>query len=151
MATLSRKPKLLSSLHETLRTGHIIAHTARHELRLERSRLLTAEPLFPVAGKFNYARSTVHFLAYIQQEPALQLLLQHVCSVNLTREGQYLAFDEALEYFGVHFVKQNISGNPINEENLMLQIQAVQGERDRIDLLLSEFLGDHVAAQGKHT
>jgi len=69
----------------------------------------------------------------------------------LTQEGQYLAFDEALEYFGVHFVKQNISGNPINKENLMLQIQSVQAERDRIDLLLSEFVGDHTTAQGERT
>src|SRR5215510_10269021 len=106
-------------------------------------------PLFAVAAKSNYARSVVHFLAYIQQEPGLQLLLRHACSVNLTQEGQYLAFDEALEYFGVHFVKQNISGNPINQENLMLQIQSVQAERDRIDLLLSEFVGDHTTIQGE--
>jgi hypothetical protein len=36
--------------------------------------LAAFSPLFTAAGKSNYARSVVHFLAYIQKEPELQLL-----------------------------------------------------------------------------
>jgi len=37
-----------------------------------------------------------------------QELLRTVCSVNLTEKGHYFAFDEALEFFEVKYVKQNI-------------------------------------------
>ncbi|UZO00260.1 uncharacterized protein OCT59_001512 [Rhizophagus irregularis] len=48
---------------------------------------------------------------------------------------------------GVKYIKQNISGNPINIDQLKNQIKAVQSERDRINLFLSEFLDDNVAHQ----
>ena len=53
-----------------------------------------------------------------------------------------------METFGVKFIKQNISGNPINTEQLKNQIKATQSERDRINLFLFEFLDDNVAYQG---
>ena len=105
-------------------------------------------PLFPVAGKLNYASSVTFFLAHLAKHPELKELLKHACSINLSREKHFFAFDEALETFGVKYVKQNISGNPINTEQLKNQIKAVQGERDRIDLFLFEFLDDNVAYQG---
>ncbi|PKC53026.1 hypothetical protein RhiirA1_543319 [Rhizophagus irregularis] len=64
------------------------------------------------------------------------------------REKHFFAFDEALETLGVKYIKQNISGNPINIDQLKNQIKAVQSERDRINLFLSEFLDDNVAHQG---
>ncbi|CAB4407227.1 unnamed protein product [Rhizophagus irregularis] len=67
--------------------------------------LLAFSPLFPVAGKNNYAKSVTHFLSYVNDDKTLQKLLQYVCSVNLTRPGYYFGFDEALERFGVMFVK----------------------------------------------
>ena len=45
--------------------------------------------------------------------------------------------------FGVKFIKQNITGNVINEENLKLQIKASQNEQERIDTLLSEYLDNN--------
>ena len=42
------------------------------------------------------------------------------------------SFDEALERFGVMFIKQNIGGKPMTAEELKLQISAVQSERDRL-------------------
>ena len=61
---------------------------------------------------------------------------------NLTKPGHYFGFDEALERFGVMFVKQNISGNCMDSENLKRQISSVQAERDHLSMLLSEYVGD---------
>jgi hypothetical protein len=60
----------------------------------------------------------------------------------LARKGYYLAFDEALEIYGVRYIKQNIIGNIVDQENLNLQIQPLRKklERERIDTLLNEFL-----------
>jgi hypothetical protein len=68
-------------------------------------------PLFIAAGKSNYARSSTYFLSLINSNSLLQKLLQYVCSVNLTQPGHFFGFDEALERFGVQFIKQNINGN----------------------------------------
>ena len=108
-------------------------------------------PLFPAGGKLNYTRSTVHFLSLLAKYPRLKKLLHYAGSVNLTKESHYYAFDEALETFGVKFIKQNITGNVINEENLKRQIKAAQSERERIDLLFSEFIDDNVMSCSKHS
>ena len=104
-------------------------------------------PLFPAAGKLNYTRSVVHFLSILAKYPRIQSLLNYTGSVNLTRDGHYFAFDEALETFGVKFIKQNITGNVINEENLKRQIKSAQNEKERMNLLFSEFLGDTVMSK----
>ena len=113
--------------------------------------LLAFSPLFPVAGKSNYARSVTYFLSYVNDDLTLQKLLQYVCSVNLTQPGHYFGFDEALERFGVMFVKQNISGNYMDNEELKHQITSVQNERDRLNTLLSEYVGDTALFKGERT
>ncbi|RGB32054.1 hypothetical protein C1646_763336 [Rhizophagus diaphanus] len=55
----------------------------------------------------------------------------------------YRSTAQALETFGVRFIKGNISGNVIDEKNLKNQIKASQSERERIDLLMSEYLNDN--------
>ena len=105
--------------------------------------------MFPVAGKSNYARSVTYFLSFVNDDPKLQKLLQYVCSVNLTRPGHFFGFDEALERFGVKFVKQNIGGNYMDNEDLKLQISSVQAERDRLTMLLSEYVGDEILIKGE--
>ncbi len=95
----------------------------------------------------NYAHSTVHFLAILTKYPYIQTLLNYAGSVNLTRDGHYFAFDEALETFGVKFIKQNVTGNVINEDNLKRQIKSAQNEKERMDLLFSEFIGDNVMSK----
>jgi hypothetical protein len=113
-------------------------------------------PLFPIAGKVNYTRSTVHFLAILAKNPKIQTLLKHASSVNLTQNGHYFSFDEALETFGVKYIKQNITGNVVDEKNLKRQIKAAQFEKERMNLLLDEFLDDIVlstttrAIKGRH-
>ncbi|GET55152.1 hypothetical protein GLOIN_2v1761305 [Rhizophagus irregularis DAOM 181602=DAOM 197198] len=107
---------------------------------LQHDSLTAFAPLFPAAGKNNYTTSVAHFLSILKKYPNLEKKLKHCASINLTRKGHYLAYDEALEVHGVGYVKQNIIGNVINQENLNLQIKATQEEKERIDILLNEFL-----------
>ncbi|PKC06871.1 hypothetical protein RhiirA5_418981 [Rhizophagus irregularis] len=97
---------------------------------LQKFRLAAFAPLFPVAGKSNYATSVTHFLANLEKYPLLEKKLRLCVSINLAREGHYPAFDEALETHGVAYIKQNITGNSCNQENLELQIKATQEERN---------------------
>ncbi|RHZ88408.1 hypothetical protein Glove_23g145 [Diversispora epigaea] len=121
------------------RTG---IRTENNELQIQC--LSAFSPLFPIADKINYTRSTIHFLAIIAKNPKIQTLLKYASSVNLTQNGHYFAFDEALETFGVKFIKQNITGNVVDEKNLKRQIKAAQSEKEQMNLLLDEFLDDIV-------
>jgi len=103
--------------------------------------------LFSTAGKNNYMKSIVQYLSIVAKYPRLQKLLSHIGSVNLTCEGHYYAFDEALETFGVKFIKQNITGNICDNETLKRQIKASQAERERMDLLIGEFTNDITISQ----
>ena len=85
-----------------------------------------------------------HFLSYVEDDSSLRELFRHVCSVNLTPPGHYFAFDEALEQFGVSFVKQNIRGKLVDSNDLRQQISSVQAEKDHLTLLVSEYVGDMV-------
>ena len=106
-------------------TGYLIEHKIgirKGNYDMQFKNLAAFSPLFPIAGKSNYARSVTHFLSYINEDLALQKLLQYICSVNLIQPGHFFGFDEALERFGVKFIKQNISGNYMDPEELKLQI-----------------------------
>ncbi|RGB22279.1 hypothetical protein C1646_748562 [Rhizophagus diaphanus] len=63
--------------------------------------------------------------------------------------SHYFAFDEALEIFGVKFIKQNITGNVVDDNKLKLQVKAVQSERDHIEILLSEYFNDPCESIGQ--
>ncbi|PKC70635.1 hypothetical protein RhiirA1_454521 [Rhizophagus irregularis] len=104
-------------------------------------------PLFPSAGKMNYTKSTVNYLALLAKNPKLCILLRFAPSVNLTCDGHFYVFDEALETFGVKYIKENITGNVYNNENLKRQIKAAQAEKERMDLLFGEFIGDIVVSK----
>ena len=43
-------------------------------------------------------------------------------------EGHYLAVDETLEIYSVKFIKQNITGNVVDDETLKTKIKAAQSE-----------------------
>ena len=79
-------------------------------------------------GKHLYSRAAVHFLSEITRYPQLRQLLQHVGSANLTREGHYFAFDEALEFFGVKYIKQSMTQRIITEDNFKRHIKSAQSE-----------------------
>ncbi|GBB98059.1 hypothetical protein RclHR1_31290002 [Rhizophagus clarus] len=53
--------------------------------------------------------------------------------------------------FSVHFIKQNITGNIIDEAKLKANIKAAQSKRDRTDLLLSEYLDNTSISQSERT
>ncbi|GBB98812.1 hypothetical protein RclHR1_03330009 [Rhizophagus clarus] len=102
---------------------------------------------FEWAGKMNYIKSTVNYLALLTKYPKLCVLLEFASSINLTQKGHFYAFDEALETFGVKFIKENITGNIYNIENLKRQIKAAQAEKERMDLLFGEFIDDIVISK----
>ena len=119
---------------------------------LQRDSLSAAGPLFASAAKSNYTTAIAHFLATIAAHPQLEEKLRHCGAFKIPYNADSdtenvrhtcFGFDEALEAFGVRFVKGNVSGNVINEENLKTQIKASQSERERIDLLMSEYLDDN--------
>ncbi len=119
---------------------------------LQRDSLSAARPLYASAAKSNYTTVIAHFLATIATYPQLKEKLNH-CSAfkiqqNIDSASESIhhicfGFDEALETFGVKFIKGNVSGNMIDEKNLKNQIKAFQSERERIDLLMSEYLNDN--------
>jgi hypothetical protein len=119
---------------------------------IQKDSLAAAAPLFASAAKFNYTTAIAHYLATIATYPQLKKKLHYANSFRIPREESdsrhiCFAFDEALETFGVKYIKQNINGNCIDEKNLKNQIKACQEERDRIDLLMSEYLNDKSVSQ----
>ncbi|RHZ81960.1 hypothetical protein Glove_115g59 [Diversispora epigaea] len=127
--------------------GLFLAHKAGIRIgnyNIQKSTLAAFAPLFPVAGKSNYSQSVAHFFGILEKYPKLEEKLQYVPSFKVSEDkrGHFLAFDEALEMFGVKFIKQNINGNVIDPENLKRQIKAAQIERERIEMLLNEYLNN---------
>ncbi|RGB36565.1 hypothetical protein C1646_757956 [Rhizophagus diaphanus] len=121
---------------------------------IQRESLAAAGPLFASAAKSNYITAIVHFLATIAMYPQLKEKLLHVSSFKIPHENNNyhhtcFSFDEALETFGVKFIKQNVTGN-VSDKNLKNQIKACQDERDRIDLLMCEYLNDKLASKAEH-
>ncbi|PKY16092.1 hypothetical protein RhiirB3_381466 [Rhizophagus irregularis] len=121
---------------------------------LQKNALAAFGGLFASAAKTRYASSVCHFIGILEKFPRLEDKLRYAASIridhNEKRKGHFFAYDEALETFGVKFIKQNISGNVINMESLKLQIKSAQTERDQIGILLSEYLNDPTASTGNH-
>ncbi|CAG8765642.1 9922_t:CDS:2, partial [Cetraspora pellucida] len=113
-------------------------------LDMQLKNLAAFAPLFPVAGKNNYAMSIAFFLESILHHPQQYELLRHVASVNIIREYYYLAFDEALEQYGIKFIKQNLASGLSDSVLLKQRIAAIQDEHKRMLMLYSEFVSDNV-------
>ncbi|GBB92691.1 hypothetical protein RclHR1_20420001 [Rhizophagus clarus] len=114
--------------------------------------LSAAAPLYASAAKSNYTTAIAHYLSIIAAHPKLEERLNYCgafkipCDVNEDSRHVCFSFDETLETFGVRFVKQNVYGNIIDEKNLRDQIKSSQDERERIDLLMSEYLNDYAVS-----
>lgn len=121
----------------------------RGDFDLQIACLAAFAPLFPVTGCFRYAESVATFLGNLHQDPEFQKRLFKVPSVNLTQDGHYLAYDEALETYGVQFVKQMMTGRLGDEKNLQRQIQGSQGEIERLSAL-DEFINDETVSVTHH-
>src|SRR6266480_3489234 len=95
---------------------------------LQRDSLSAAGPLYASAAKSNYTTAIAHFLSTIAAYPRLEEKLRYCAAFKIPNKDRHVCFgfDEALETFGVKFIKQNISGDVINEENLNNQIKASQ-------------------------
>ncbi|RGB23078.1 hypothetical protein C1646_775049 [Rhizophagus diaphanus] len=108
-----------------------------------------AASLYASAAKSNYTTAIAHYLSIIVAYPKLEERLNY-CSafkiprnVNKDSRHVYFGFNEVLEIFGVRFIKQNVYGNIIDKKNLRDQIKSSQDKRERIDLLMSEYLNDY--------
>ncbi|GBC53624.2 hypothetical protein GLOIN_2v1881008 [Rhizophagus irregularis DAOM 181602=DAOM 197198] len=114
--------------------------------KLQKNALACFADLFTSAGKSNYSSSVTQYFGMLAQYPKLEEKLKCVSSVKIDndekRKGHYFTFDEALETFGIKFIKQNITGNVVDDNKLKLQVKAAQSERDCIGILLSEYLND---------
>ena len=110
---------------------------------LQRDSLFAAGPLYASAAKSNYTTAIAHFLSTIAYS-RLEEKLRYCAAFKIPNKDRHVCFgfDETLETFGVKFIKQNVSGSVIDEKNLNNQIKASQDERERIDLLFSEYLDD---------
>ncbi|GBC44445.1 uncharacterized protein OCT59_014491 [Rhizophagus irregularis] len=111
---------------------------------LQHESLKAFSPLFPIAGKSNYARSVTYHIHCIENNPLLRKMLRTAPSINLTSPGHFFAYDEALETFGVKFVKQNVTRIPADKEELKLRIKATQLEKERTEMLICDYIGDSV-------
>ena len=107
---------------------------------LQRDSLSAAGPLYASAAKSNYTTAIAHFLSIIAAHPKLEERLRYCGAFKISRDIDEelknahhvcFGFDEALETFGVRFIKQNISGNIFDEKNLKDQIKASQDEREK--------------------
>ena len=121
---------------------------------LQKNALAAFGGLFASAAKTYYASSVCHFIGILEKFLRLEDKLRYAASIridhNEKRKGHFFAYDEALETFGVKFIKQNISRNVINMKSLKLQIKSAQTERDRIGILLFKYLNDPTASTGNH-
>jgi len=122
---------------------------------LQRNSLSAAAPLYASAAKSNYTTAITHYLSIIAAHPKLEERLNYCDAFKIPRDTNEdsrhvcFGFDEALETFGVRFIKQNVCGNIIDEKNLRDQIKSSQDERERIDLLMSEYLNDYAISHSE--
>ena len=91
-----------------------------------------------------------HHIHCIENNSQLRKMLRIAPSVNLTSIGRYFAYDEALETFGVKFVKQNVTRIPADGEELKLKIKATQLEKERTEMLICDYIGDPVQSSRSH-
>ncbi|PKY26951.1 hypothetical protein RhiirB3_477345 [Rhizophagus irregularis] len=117
---------------------------------LQHESLKAFSPLFPIAGKSNYARSVTHHIYCIENNSRLRAILRVVPSINLTNPGHFFAYDEVLKTFIVKFVKQNVIRIPTDSEELKLKIKATQLEKERTDMLICDYIGDYVQSSKPH-
>ncbi len=98
-----------------------------------------------------------HFLSTIAAYPKFEEKLCYYYFFKIpnknSKNAHYTCFDfnEALEKFGVKFIKQHVSENVIDEKKLKDQIKSAQDERERINLLISEYLDDHSISCSKRS
>ncbi|RIB18026.1 hypothetical protein C2G38_2185794 [Gigaspora rosea] len=124
------------AIHQYIQTENIsINNIPKTKNNILKICLMAFAPLFHITRKYRYAESVARFITELQNEPQLLQNLRTVPSINLTQEGHYFAFDEALETFGIKFLKEHMTGCATNLENLELNIKAAQTEYDRLNLL----------------
>ena len=122
---------------------------------LQQNSLFTTTLLYISAAKSNYITAIAHYFSIIAAYLKLKERLNYcsafkiLCDINKESRHVCFDFDEALEMFGIRFVKQNVCENIIDEKNLKDQIKSSQDERERIDLLMNEYLNDYAVSHSE--
>ncbi|GBC20034.2 hypothetical protein GLOIN_2v1785590 [Rhizophagus irregularis DAOM 181602=DAOM 197198] len=101
--------------------------------KLQKNALSCFAGLFTSAGKSNYSSSVTQYLGMLAQYPKLEEKLECVSSVKIDNDEN----------------ERNITGNVVDDNKLKLQVKAAQSERDRIGILLSEYLNDPCGSIGQ--
>src|SRR2546421_6028146 len=92
---------------------------------IQRNSLSAAAPLYASAAKSNYMTAIAHYLSIIAAHSRLEEKLRYCGAFKIPHNidedpnnARHICFgfDEALETFGVRFVKQNVSGNIFDEK-----------------------------------
>ncbi|UZO15179.1 uncharacterized protein OCT59_006612 [Rhizophagus irregularis] len=97
--------------------------------KLQKNALSCFAGLFTSAGKSNYSSSVTQYLGMLAQYPKLEEKLnvfRQLKLITMKTKGSLLRIDEALETFGAKFIKQNITGNVVDDNKLKLQVKAAQ-------------------------
>ncbi|RIA84892.1 hypothetical protein C1645_831613 [Glomus cerebriforme] len=121
--------KLTSNLWSMAYNRTFLIHKARIQIgnfNIQKCTLAALAPFLSSAKKSNYTQSVAHFFGILERYSKLVIKLQCVSSFKVSEEKRsyFLTFDEALKTFGVKFVKQNVTGNIIDSENLKHQVKA---------------------------
>ncbi|PKC54899.1 hypothetical protein RhiirA1_403288 [Rhizophagus irregularis] len=115
---------------------------------LQQDALSAASPLFPSAGKSNYALAIAQHLSTLTKYPRLNEILQYVGAFRIPKNNDNknedqkpvcFGFDEALETFGVHFSERAIDSR---SEVLWKLIEDLVIIFDMIDPLSHEIFKD---------
>lgn len=114
---------------------------------IQKNTLAAFSPLLSLARKSNYTQSVSHFFGILEQYPKLEEKLQVAESFKVSEDrfGHFMVFDEALKIFRVKFIKQNVTGNVIDQENFKRQVKASQSEYEWIELFLNEYLHNNTS------
>ncbi|RHZ77312.1 hypothetical protein Glove_181g50 [Diversispora epigaea] len=116
---IKKKEMSLHSIMDGIWKAHRIGiRNGNHNL--QRNCLSAAALLFASVGKNNYTTSIIHYLSTLAKYLKLNQILQEVGAFKLSTNNNNknsshicFAFDEALETFGVRFIKQNITEHSI--------------------------------------
>ncbi|RHZ88406.1 hypothetical protein Glove_23g147 [Diversispora epigaea] len=131
---IAEKGILLDEIMEEENNTHISHRTGMRvgNFDLQRNSLSAAGPLFASAAKSNYTTAIAHFLSTIVAYPRLEEKLRYCGAFKISNKDRHICFgfDEALETFGVRFIKQNIINVIASVRKQLSEVWTIKKVRD---------------------
>lgn len=105
--------------------------------------------MFAITGKHHYARLAAYFVPRMEQDVSMREQLQEFNGVdyrNPSRQqpGHLLSFDETIEE--ANRVAKATDTGPLDRDRWVARIAHLDAEREAIEALISDVLGDHSAS-----